>query len=132
MWTTSFFGDRLIGELRSRDGLVEDDARAWIEEMTGFEFDPDAMYSLSWVQHKETRSWTKIDALRVRIMTDPELHRLEVQSVKSGGGMPRKPWEDPPHKRAYGRAEAAKRVSSKRRNRLDGHPAESILRKTND
>lgn len=114
MLTTSFLGDGLIKELMSRDRMSADEARAWIEELTGFEFDSDAMYKLSWPGHKGSYKWGDTGDLRLRIMTDPELYRSEVESRKFNKQPPLKLFNEPMFKRAYGRADAARSISRKR------------------
>lgn len=48
MNTTTHTGSGLVQKLVFDHGMSETEARTWIEQMTGFEFDTAAMCKLSW------------------------------------------------------------------------------------
>ena len=107
--TTTHTGDGLVQKLGVDDDMSKREAHAWIERVTGFEFDPAAMYKLSWAPHARRQGYTLIEGLRVWIMADLELHQMEIESRKYNKQPPGDPWEEPMFKNAMGRLDAARR-----------------------
>lgn len=93
-----------MSDLRSRDGMTEDQAKSWIESKTKRAFDPQAMYKLRWPMHADSNGWTDRPDLKIHIMTDAELNSLEREVIKNNKRPQREPWEPPMYESARGRA----------------------------
>ena len=111
-YTTHFTGKGFIEELESRDKMSADQAVSWIESKTGYKYDPDAMYKLRWSSGDEARTWSGYPALKVHIMHDSELAKLDAEYRKLNKLPPRKPWEPWIHESSLGRAGAASRLDA--------------------
>ena len=70
--TTQLVGARLLQDLKSDDGMTEEEARSWVQARTNRPFDPDVMYGLEWLPNERSQTWGGYANLRVWIMTDYE------------------------------------------------------------
>ena len=68
--TTQLVGAWLLHDLKSDDGMTEEEARSWVQARTNRPFDPDVMYGLGWPPDERSKTWGGCANLRVWIMTD--------------------------------------------------------------
>jgi hypothetical protein len=103
--SSTLLGAGLLAQLKADDGLGEREGQDWISCKAGRPYDAGAMYELRWPGEEDPKTWSECADLRVRVMSDAELDRLEVEQRRRRGLPPRRPWEARMFQSSRGRVE---------------------------